>query len=90
MTIILPSHLSTSFVRNICWLNNGNTHLLALCAGEAPDERLKINELGPNLHSDLDVLLPGTTCYFRVIAENGFGSAQSSIGTFMTLSEITR
>ena len=45
--IILPSRLSTSFVRNICWLNNGNAHLSALFAGEAPDEKLKINELGP-------------------------------------------
>ena len=33
----------------------------------------------------LNVLLPGTTYYFRVIARNGFGSVQSSIGTFMTL-----
>ena len=33
----------------------------------------------------LDVLLPETTYYFRVIARNGFGSAQSSLGTFMTL-----
>ena len=47
--IILPSGLSTSFVRNVCWLNNGNTHPPALCAGEAPDEKPKINELGPNL-----------------------------------------
>ena len=45
--IILPSSLSTSFMRNICWLNNGNTCLTALCAGKAPDEKLKINELGP-------------------------------------------
>ena len=38
-------HLAiTSLVRNICWLDNGNTCLLALCAGEAPDEKLK---LGP-------------------------------------------
>ena len=33
----------------------------------------------------LDVLLPGTTYYFRVIARNGFGSAQSSLGTLTTL-----
>ena len=31
----------------ICWLNNGNTLPPALCAGEVPDEKLKINELGP-------------------------------------------
>ena len=37
------------FVRNICWLNNSNTHPPALCAGEAPDEKLKINELGTNV-----------------------------------------
>jgi len=43
------SCLSTSFVRSICWLNNGNTRPPTLCAGdrEAPDEKLKINELGP-------------------------------------------
>ena len=35
----------------------------------------------------LNVLLPGATYYFRVIARNGFGSAQSSLGTFMTLSK---
>ena len=28
-------------------IHNGNTHSPALCAGEAPDEKLKINELGP-------------------------------------------
>ena len=28
-------------------LNNGNTHPPALCAGEALDEKLKINKLGP-------------------------------------------
>ena len=45
--IILPSRLSTSFMKNICWLNNGNTCPPALCAGKAPDEKLKINKLGP-------------------------------------------
>ena len=29
-------------------MHNGNTHPPVLCAGEASDERLKINELGPN------------------------------------------
>ena len=29
-------------------MHNGNTRPPALCAGEAPDEKLKINELGPN------------------------------------------
>ena len=28
-------------------IHNGNTRPPALCAGEAPDEKLKINELGP-------------------------------------------
>ena len=28
-------------------MHNGNTRPPALCAGEAPDEKLKINELGP-------------------------------------------
>ena len=46
-TIILPSCLSTLFVRNIYSLNNGNTRPPALCAGEACDVKLKINELGP-------------------------------------------
>ena len=31
-------------------MNNGNTRPPALSAGEAPDEKLKINELGPNMH----------------------------------------
>ena len=44
--IILLSRFATSFMRNICWVNNGNTCPPALCAGGAPDE---INELGPNL-----------------------------------------
>ena len=45
--------LSVNFlVRSICWLNN-NTRPPALCAGEASDEKLKINELGPNLGVDL-------------------------------------
>ena len=35
-------------MRNICWLNNDNICPPALCAWEAPDEKLKINELGPN------------------------------------------
>ena len=35
-------------MRNICLLNNGNTRLPTLCGGEAPDEKLKINELEPN------------------------------------------
>ena len=45
------SCLSTSFVTklDICWLNNGNTHPPGLYAGEAPDEKLKINELGPSM-----------------------------------------
>ena len=38
MAVILPSRLLTSFVTDICWLNNGNTRLPGLCAGEAPDE----------------------------------------------------
>ena len=29
-------------------MHNCNTCPPALCAGEAPDEKLKINELGPN------------------------------------------
>ena len=41
-------HLAITLMRDICWLNNGNTHPPALCAWEAPDEKLKINELGPN------------------------------------------
>ena len=45
--IILLSRFATFLVRNICWMNNGNTHPPALCAGEAPDEKLKTNELGP-------------------------------------------
>ena len=28
-------------------MRNGNARPPALCAGEAPDEKLKINELGP-------------------------------------------
>ena len=35
----------------------------------------------------LNVLLPGTIYYLRVIARNRFGSAQNSLGTFMTLSK---
>ena len=33
----------------------------------------------------VDDLHSGTTYYFRVIARNGHGSVQSSLGTFMTL-----
>ena len=59
-TIILPSRLSTSFVRNICWLNNGNTHPPA---GEAPGEQLKINELGPKFLGECSVdETPDTSC----------------------------
>ena len=36
--------LSTSSVTS---RGTGNTHLPTLCAGKAPDEKLKINELGP-------------------------------------------
>ena len=32
---------------DICWLNN--TYPPGLYAGEAPDEKLKINELGPSM-----------------------------------------
>ena len=39
-------------MRNICWLNNGNTHPPTLCAGEAPHEKLKINELGPKVNEE--------------------------------------
>ena len=45
-------HLSTYFDNTcICWLNTGITRPSALCAGEAPDEKLKINELGPKYMS---------------------------------------
>ena len=47
----------TSYMRNICWLNNGNTRLPALCGGEAPDEKLRINELGPYVPSPNILLL---------------------------------
>ena len=30
-------------------MHDGNTCLPALCAGEAPDEKLKINKLGPKI-----------------------------------------
>ena len=48
--IMSDNHLATItlvnfFCENIYWLNNGNTHLPALCAGGAPDEKLKINKL---------------------------------------------
>ena len=33
----------------------------------------------------VDDLHSGTTYYFRVIARNGYGSVQSTLGTFMTL-----
>ena len=33
----------------------------------------------------IDGLLPDTTYYFRVVARNAFGSADSRIGTFTTL-----
>ena len=33
----------------------------------------------------VDDLHSGTIYYFRVIARNGYGSVQSSLGTFMTL-----
>ena len=41
-------HLAITLVNFFCdkYLLAGNTHLLALCAGEAPDEKLKFNELG--------------------------------------------
>ena len=49
MIILLSRFATQSFVRNICWVNNGNTRPPALhvCRREAPDEKLKINELGP-------------------------------------------
>ena len=38
------------FVHNFCQeyglMHNGNAHRFALCAVEAPDEKLKLNELG--------------------------------------------
>ena len=41
----LPSHLSTSSMRNICMVILAFS---ALCAGEAPDQKLKINKLEPH------------------------------------------
>ena len=43
---IADNERKSSLLSNICWLNNGNTRLLALCAGETCDEKLKINKLG--------------------------------------------
>ena len=42
------NHLAIMLVNFFCdkYLLAGNIHLPALCAGEAPDEKLKINELG--------------------------------------------
>ena len=34
-------------------MHNGNTHLPEMCAGEAPDKKLKINKLGPYICADL-------------------------------------
>ena len=52
MAEMSDDHLATTlvkfFLRNIGWLNTGNTRLPALCAGEAPDEKLKVIKLGPN------------------------------------------
>ena len=61
--IILLSRFVTFFVRNICWVNNGNTRPPALCAGEAPDEKVKINELGPNHYQGQGVQVV-VACYY--------------------------
>ena len=50
----------------LCWLNNGNPHLPTLCTEEAPDEKLKINESGPNLR-----FLHGTaTCTNSILLDS--------------------
>ena len=40
-----------AFARNFCQvyglMHNGNAHPSTLCAVEAPEEKLKLNELGP-------------------------------------------
>ena len=84
-------------MRNICWLNNGNTRLPALCAGEAPDEKLKINKLGPHRTRDQSSYMktnctcPASTSvlcinYFRfrsvLFLVNSERSGFSSIPTF--------
>ena len=56
--IMSDNHLATItlvnfFRENICWVNNGNTRLPTLCAGGAPDEKLKINKLGFKHISDM-------------------------------------
>ena len=52
-----PGIMFAEFLRNIRWLwiiHNGNTRLPALCAGKVPNEKLKINELGPYTASNYE------------------------------------
>ena len=44
-----PGVIFLEFFRLINGNDNGNTRPPTLCAGEALDEKLKINELGPNI-----------------------------------------
>ena len=46
----------TSFMRNICWLNNGNTRPPALCAEEAPDENYEKS-------TNWSLIIIGSICY---------------------------
>ena len=43
-------------------INNGNIRPHNLCAGEAPDEKLKLNELGPYVNSPYNSLTLASHC----------------------------
>ena len=52
-------------------MHNGNTRPPALCAGEAPDEKLKINELGPNENFTLN---PSDAINFKITPQDAINA----------------
>ena len=71
------------------YLLAGNTHLPALCAGEAPDEKLKINKLGPDCMplgpcSVRDASLSTTSMKHSLQISMVFGRCQECSWRFLT------
>ena len=64
---VLASCLLSSFIRNICQL--WSTCPPALCTVKAPDEKLKINELGPTCNYTVEL---GYQAHIRYLAHTAY------------------